>query len=173
MRYQGKYDAEVQIDVVTLGIVQVEFSTQGGGFLKTMARDKFDATFELAPLEREYYAATVTVEWMEDRSLPCYTNGDLWNGWGRPQFDRENMLIILGMMVSPGDPPIVTFDPERDALVFADGEDEPYVCPPKAIVVDGKELLVYEFDGWCWEQPERVTPVPVKVKKTSGPSMGM
>jgi hypothetical protein len=65
-----------------------------GGFQASIPVDKFKEHYVVVPKqELEKIAGTFTIqhfdfdEWTS--TIPAWTNGDRWNGWGCPHFERE------------------------------------------------------------------------------------
>ena len=135
----------------------VHFTSQGGGFVRKMSREDFEAAFRLRASEPEYRQIEVTGDWLpDDLALAAYGNGDRWNGWLKPLFPKSSVELLAQHM--PG----FTYDEQRDSFVFEDAttaEDGPQVFEAQAVLIDGEPVKAYAIgDGWCWEA--RVPPVP-------------
>lgn len=139
------------VEVKTMGLETVEFSNQGGGFLRTMRR----ADFEKRLVQTDtppYEPVTIVAEWLDDDArLPAYSNGLLWNGWEMPYFEKDTALRLMGMM--PG----IRYDEKRDAFIARDeNADEDDIYGKVSILVGDKTVDTYAIGAgsWCWESPE-------------------
>ncbi|MBN3744692.1 hypothetical protein G3N96_04490 [Burkholderia sp. Se-20373] len=135
------------IEVSSIGPT-VEFTPQGGGFLRSMSRADFERNFVPATVPA-FERASITADWLpEGVNLPAYSNGLAWNGWAMPHFDRETAMRLSEIM------PEIRYDEERDAFIAHDentGEDDVFVSV--SIQVEGETLTVYPVGAgsWCWE----------------------
>jgi len=130
----------------------VDFAPQGGGFVRTLAREAFERQFE--PVERPgYVLSSVTAEWLPRGLLiPAYTNRLRWNGWAMPRFRYEEATRLLEFM------PDLRFDSAKDAFFTEpSGEgEECYVFPAETLEIDGSPIKTYAIGAgcWCWESSE-------------------
>ncbi len=65
-----------------------------GGFQANIPVDKFEEHFVVVPqAELDEIAGTFTIEHFDfdewESTIPAWTNGDRWNGWGCPHFERD------------------------------------------------------------------------------------
>lgn len=130
----------------------VDFAPQGGGFVRTLAREAFERQFE--PVERPgYVLSSVTAEWLpRGLSIPAYTNSLRWNGWVMPRFTYEEATSLLEFM------PDLRFDSSKDVF-YTDpsGEgEESIVFPAETLEIEGSLIKTYAIGAgcWCWESSE-------------------
>lgn len=77
----------------------VQFWRQGGGFRNETANADFHTLFKpSAPAI--WRAGTVTAEWLytdgiAEPKYPCWSDGDVWNGWGKPHFTKAVIDELL------------------------------------------------------------------------------
>ncbi|MNU41415.1 hypothetical protein D3C71_301440 [compost metagenome] len=90
-----------------------------GGFQANIPVDKFAEHFVVVPQdELDEIASTYAIEHFDfdewETTIPAWTNGDRWNGWGCPHFERDviKQAIDDGLI---GDGNFV------DAILFDDG----------------------------------------------------
>jgi hypothetical protein len=110
------------IDAVTT--TTVTSSPRSGGFLGTMERGKFEQLHELfdweriARMERSFKPIEVTLDGYDDGfSVPAYTNGQLWNGWQTPVFEKDVLLKHIEAGTFTGPTMRVWFDEEIQTFV--------------------------------------------------------
>lgn len=141
----------------------VHFFPQGGGFAYRMPHAQFHETFELATGERPWRLGYVDADWTEGMGpndtflkYPCWTNGDRWNGWGMPYFERATAELIVKHQ---GDVAFVnTLRWEGDNVIETNPDDpedtgtyEPMTLP------NGVLVWGIGAGSWCWNS---VTIVP-------------
>jgi hypothetical protein len=73
---------------------KVVFFPVSGGFQAALPVDKFKEHYVVVPpQELKRLAATFTIEHFDfdewTSTIPAWTNGTRWNGWGQPYFERE------------------------------------------------------------------------------------
>lgn len=132
----------------------VYFAPQGGGFVKHTTQDIFDRMFEPAP-EPQYLRGTVTADWLaEGQTIPCVSNGDRWNGWAMPYFDRDTVNELIALM-----PGALRWKDEREyevvaTLVDVDVDEQEEWTPHTLTLANGEQLVEMWPIGagsWCWD----------------------
>lgn len=133
------------VEVFRMDSNEVEFSSQGGGFLKRCAREEFDLSFKPAD-EPAFSRMLVDAEWL-DQKIACFSNGKRWNGWGMPLFPFESAQLLCTLM---GD---IHYDEAKDAFVWAPRGEDKEEFFAQQITVDGKPEKAYGIGAgsWCWD----------------------
>lgn len=132
----------------------VQFCQVGGGPVITLKAGKFHELFKPEVASRVMRAGTVTASFLHDCGwtldgepvdVPCYSNGTLWYGWGRPYFRRS---VVEQMMEYMGD-----LQWDGNNIKHCD-TGEPAVYESEIIVVAGEEIEVWGIGAgwWCWDQ---------------------
>jgi hypothetical protein len=144
----------------------VYFYPQGGGFRCQLPHAKFHEVFELATGERPWRRGYVDADWTEGMGpdgtflmYPCWSNGDRWNGWGSPYFERATAELIVQHQAQHGDGvnPLrwegdnVVEGPSDPAYPDEFGVYEPMTLP------NGVMVWGIGAGSWCWNS---VTTVP-------------
>lgn len=139
------------IEVSRMDTEIVEFSSQGGGFLKRCSRQEFDRLFKPAN-EPEYSRMVVGAEWL-DQTIACYSNGKRWNGWGMPLFPFESAQLLCSLM------PDIHHDADQDAFVWEPKGEESESYSAQTINYQGASIKVYGIGAgsWCWDACEPAT----------------
>lgn len=88
-------------------------------------------------------------------SVPAYLDpNDRWNGFARPFFRKEDVLLIQSMLGSIGGNEAVKYDADEDAFVVnsACGEeyDEDYDEWFYGTDIDGMHLYPIGAGSWVW-----------------------
>lgn len=135
--------------------IKVFFSPVGGGLIGALPLSEFLAQFRPAP-------ADMTPFYMEyfgfDESpwILGFTNGDRWNGWGKPLVEKSCLDAYLTL-----DPELGSFMENGDFRYNGDGGgDDGYVMvTPQEILWEGEKLLVYDLGGLglTWNRTELYT----------------
>lgn len=130
------------IEVADPTAARIKFHAQGGGQVLSMSRATFLAEWELAPAP-VFRRGAVTADFIEDANLalPCYGNGNLWNGWGMPYFTRET----VDLLITAGSP--LAWEGET-VVAMMDGEREEYAPTP---MPDGVTAWGVGAGGWVWD----------------------
>lgn len=129
----------------------VEFCPQGGGPVYKMGHGVFHNTFKPAP-EPEFAPVKVTGDWLPpETALAAYSDGQRWNGWEMPHFEKEEADRLAALT---GD---LRYDPERDAFVQridGGGDSDEDVWTAQTIRVAGADVKVYAIGAgsWCWDE---------------------
>lgn len=127
----------------------IKFFRQGGGFQHGMKHDVFHAEFALAPLP-VFRAGTVTADWFDNGvKFPCYSNGNLWNGWGVPFFTR----LTIDLMSATSSYDNVTWVDGK--LMIAEDDEIHEISPTQLLGVD-EPVYGLGAESWCWDQVEFV-----------------
>ena len=103
----------------------------------------------------------------EKETFAGWTDGQTWNGWARPRFERAEAERVIAWLATldpkPADGRVgcflpVTdkehFDGERDAFITVNQAGEEEVWPAENITIsDGSQLKVYALGAgcWCWD----------------------
>lgn len=89
-----------------------------------------------------------------DTTFPGYTNGDTWNGWACPYFERDiaEQVAEYWMEIHEDNPDEgfeSEYDPRRDAFLFHEPvHDEPLIF--ESTEVEGKRLYAVGAYHWTW-----------------------
>lgn len=87
-----------------------------------------------------------------DEAFDGYTDGEVWNGFASPYFERAVAEQILKSSHKRGYRAL--YDQEQDAFIVSHSDDptdyEPEVFGAQKILVDGKELNVYPVGAYSW-----------------------
>lgn len=131
-------------------VLQVGFIAQGGGFSHRLAGDKFFELFSPCPGAAPWRRGRVTADWLPGLAFDCWTNGDLWNGWGMPYFEGERIAQLRLLLPDWK----IRFDGE-DVYYWsdADGSDGGLV---KAGRIDLGGAYAWELGAgvFCWDVVE-------------------
>lgn len=124
----------------------VDFHQEGGGCVYSMPTAQFDSLFKSAPAQ-VWRRGTVTAEFLgEGVSLPCWSDGSRWNGFGQPHFEREVVDHLTQLSADPGLPPIGW---EGDKVAGdEDGAVAPFILP------NGTMVWGVGAGYWCWDAVE-------------------
>lgn len=151
----GRYPADaVEVIGETSRDVEVRFSPLGGGFVYRASTESFAEKYRRVT-DKDRAAATwrktsVATDAMEEQGivLDAWTQGDLWNGWAKPLFEKAEALKIAEIMGEG-----MTYDAEKDRFVdHLDGEQEVY--EKMEIEAEGRTIEVYPIGtgSWCWSE---------------------
>jgi hypothetical protein len=125
----------------------VEFYTSGGGFARKLARSRFFEIFKpaAAPTWRR---GQVDGDWMENgETLPCWSDGSLWNGWSMPFFPREAVDKLIAQSEAES---IYPMRWEGDTVVMYDEQDDEAVRVTPITMPDGLPAWPVGSGWWCW-----------------------
>lgn len=158
--YRDRADHQHRVDVSDYGEHVVIYCAQGGGFQLQMARANFDILFEPETTPPPFVRCTVTAEFLgydPEIALPCYSNGDCWNGWGMPYFPREIVDRLIALTEAGGLLPL-RWDSATGVQVIVkddDIEDGEYALDP-VTMPDGVLAWPIGAGSWCWDSCEPV-----------------
>ena len=88
-----------------------------------------------------------------------WTDGETWNGWACPWFDRESGEALCRWLDRTReefpdsfalDEPEIAWDASRQAFVSMAGVTVVWVSPVRTLV--GGALVYQVMDGWTWEE---------------------
>lgn len=106
-----------------------------GGFELRLPEDEFASGFErcpqerLAAMEKRFERSLVGLDDFEEgQEIPCWTNGQTWNGWELPYFERRDLDPAIADGRISGGGVLVWFDEKAGTYVeavTADGEPLP------------------------------------------------
>lgn len=151
--HEGRYDAFVhdggKIDVSPAGggPVIATFTTQAA-FLQEFVQAESRLTLK---------KGTVTAEFLPGMEFPCFTDGQLWNGFGMPRFEQStanHLVELFTAATTEGNPSSLRW--HEGALQEYDWSDLMYYpCPFSDEVVEGVSLRMWSVgDGWTWDAVE-------------------
>lgn len=149
-QYRHRHSGEVIQVCSELADGRLEFTSQGGGFVRTMSRETFENDF-VEHVIPGYQLGAVTLDMApEGTSIPAYLNGQRWNGWQTPQFPVASMPQVMELVGC------VTYDADRDAYIVKesdDPEDEWVVEAQMIETADGQQVKTYGVGAgsWTWE----------------------
>lgn len=128
--------------------LNVRFSAQGGGLVRTAPLTDFERMFRPAALPA-FTRKAVSAEWLpDDLRLPAYTDGQRWNGWAMPYFELAVAQQLLEHL------PNLRYDSERDAFVSEpyDDEGDVEIFAAEVLWVSGRPVRAYAIGAgsWCW-----------------------
>jgi hypothetical protein len=131
---------------------RIKFHPQGGGMHFSMPHASFVENWELAPAP-VFRRGTVTADFLPTgvgdplRVLPCYGNGELWNGWGTPHFTRATVdkMIAAGLIDD------MRWDGENVRVPGDEEEDDTYT---PTVMPDGVTVWAIGAWGWTWDAVE-------------------
>lgn len=98
----------------------------------------------------EWHAGQFTIADYFDKPVHGYSNGQHWNGWEKPYFEKEEADRIAATF---GD---IQYEAEKDAYIWPQAEpDEPAdVFDAVTIEIDGRVKRLYGIGAgyWTWEK---------------------
>ena len=97
----------------------------------------------------KYFKGITEADFLPDGLvLPCYSMGDLWNGWGCPAFEFDVAKKLAE--VSELD---LFYNPESDCFECRPEDANDEVFEPSMIEFEGKKVKVYHIGAfsWAWE----------------------
>lgn len=106
---KGQKDGRGLLHVEAVDGADVLAYPRFGGFLMRIPADEFSRKFEFYPQERldemanSFERGLVGLDSFEEgQDIPCWLNGDKWNGWEVPFFERKDIDAALadGRIVS-------------------------------------------------------------------------
>lgn len=149
---QGLYEVKQDGDIF-------EICHQGGGFVFTLTAEQLSTNYYPVTLDLSLKKGTVTADFLpDDAVLSCYSNGMLWNGWGKPLFDRQSAELAVSLLSLAGD-----LRWEGDVIEFVNSHFEPlepideenqavFMYTPHLHIIDGVEIQLWEIgDCWTWD----------------------
>lgn len=161
LRYRNRGNGAV-VEVLERRDGLVYFAAQGGGFRRVAAEERFKQDFE-PTLPQPFVRGTVTADWLPDGvCLPCISDGDCWNGWAMPHFDRAAVNQLMALC-----PGLLRWKDDREQVVVPidTGDDAGEEWAPECLMLAGGEIVEAWGIGagsWCWEgfEPDQEEPVP-------------
>ncbi len=85
-----------------------------------------------------------------DGAFPGWSNGETWNGWEKPRFDRETCEVILKWMERES----ARYDADRDAFITLNQDGDEETWPGElTTITDGSRIKAYALGAgaWTWE----------------------
>ncbi len=105
------------------------------------------------------HKATFSIDSIPDTTFDGYTNGDTWNGWACPYFEKSEAERVL--QASEANHYIWSYDSNQDAFIVRSNDDpedyEPEIFEAvRRHVEGGGEVIVYGIGAysWIWEVVE-------------------
>lgn len=134
----------------------VLFFPQGGGFQCSMAHSRFHAAFTLEAAPPTWRAGTVTAEWFATDEgswpgYPCWSSGDLWNGFGMPFFTAATINQMLAEWANSGFAEQVHWV-DGKLMMINPQENETYEVAPTRLVGLEEPLYGLGAGSWTWDQ---------------------
>jgi hypothetical protein len=141
-----------RVAISRLGTGSVEFNTAGGGFSHRMLRDKFFETFREMTEPPTYRQGLVDADWMkDDERLACWGNGDLWNGWSKPFFERAAVDELIRQATEDG--ALMPMHWEGDNVIVIDMDEDTENQATRyapTIMPNGEKAWDIGAGWWCW-----------------------
>jgi hypothetical protein len=128
----------------------------GGGLQYHLSPEQASSFRSVASGERAsaLFRRTKVVLADSNEAFEGWTNGELWNGWEKPRFEKAEADRLLQWLQDSS----AKYDPARDAYITVsqDGEDEVWAAESIPIS-DGSSLRVYPIGAgsWIWEEVEQ------------------
>lgn len=103
-----------------------------------------------------FHKASFTIDSLPDKVFSGYTDGEEWNGWACPYYERHEAEQILKFSETNGY--WWQYDQENDAFIVGAHTEENNTAPEMfrslIILVDDKPLKVYPIGtrAWIWEE---------------------
>jgi len=96
---KGTNDPAELLTIEKVTATEVYSHPRDGGFVGSMDREGFEKHYEhfdharLAAMKQAFHRIDVSIDgYDDDFSIPAWTNGDLWNGWQKPIFEKDVLL---------------------------------------------------------------------------------
>lgn len=109
----------------------------------------------------QWAKTTFVIDSLPSESFEGYSNGDNWNGWACPFFDRATAERVL--QASEQNNYTWQYDTEADAFIVRSTDDpednEPEVFGATKVQVDETKLTLYGIGAysWIWEEGQPAT----------------
>lgn len=157
---KGEYPESVAvIDKVEDG--HVYFYPQGGGFQYKAEIDDFLSRYRPVDQEKDIpiiKQAYVSAEFFgeNEKTIPCYTTGDRWNGWACPMFDIDAAMRVMegyNEATTESEYGLMSYDVNEDKFMIPETEHEDaQEWKGFDINIEGKQVRVYDIGAysWCW-----------------------
>lgn len=127
----------------------VRFFRQGGGFERSMHSVPFYQFYEPAP-GPVMVRGTITADFLPDGvTLPCWSDGRAWNGWGMPYFERSTVERLRGLLRDVGGSPL-EWDGDKIIARMGDDPDEIEIYEPTT-APDGSQVWGIGAGSWTWD----------------------
>lgn len=148
MRLYKDPKSGLMVDLMKVENGSVEFSPQGGGFVRTMDEAAFFQRFTESELPA-YMPAKFASEAV-DFEIQGYSNQRRWNGWAMPHFEMSEARKLAEHF------PDLRYDEAHDAFVYEPRDSDQEVFEAVTIRVHDRDLRVYPIGAgsWCWDQVE-------------------
>lgn len=83
----------------------------------------------------------------EGETLPCWTDGSLWNGWSMPAFEKPEVNRLVAQSSGAGMFPMRW---EGDKVIMTD-EDGDWPYEPQ-VMPNGVKAWSIGAGSWCWDR---------------------
>jgi hypothetical protein len=99
--YIDRKEPDFVVRVTELRGDDVAFAPEGGGFVRSASRERFESDFRAeTPEDRAkrlaYSKEAVRFEWEDpEQRIPAWLNGRYWNGWAMPSFEKDDLLQAI------------------------------------------------------------------------------
>lgn len=151
--YQDKTTGR-RIEVSDSTTDPIIFCAQGGDFQCRMPLEEFEY-YEVAPAPT-FERATVTAEFLpDDVVLPCYSNGERWNGLDMPYFDRAAVDRLIEL-IAGSTIPIRWADNGADVIVMDEDYEGGFYTLESVTMPDGVLAWPVGAGSWTWDSCEPV-----------------
>lgn len=128
---------------------------QGGGAHANVPHKQFHAAFTREAQPPAWRAGTVTAEWFATddgpgKAYPCWSNGEVWNGWGMPAFTKATIDEMLVDSAPDRFTETVTWV-DGKLMVYDPQEEETYTIDPITIPGIAEPLYSLGAGSWTWD----------------------
>jgi hypothetical protein len=115
-----------------------------------MPTDSFNGEFATVTEAFPMRPGVVTADFLEEgASIPCYSDGMTWNGWGKPMFDEENARKVVALFSESG----LTFRESDKVVIYTQQDEEPCEIAPRSVQVGAQTMALYDLsNGWTWDR---------------------
>jgi hypothetical protein len=100
----------------------------------------------------EFEKARFNIDAIPDTVFEGYSDGDTWNGFACPYFEKDVAEHVLRASVRNGYS--WTYDADRDAFIVRSIQDPPDYEPEEflgqSIMVNGQKITVYGIGAYFW-----------------------
>ena len=104
------------------------------------------------PQKMKNYFSYFSIDGVTPQPIKGITNGETWNGWATPYFEKSTMLeIIENYNLHSEDGSKLEFSEEKNCVVYVDSED---IYEQSTLTHEGETY--YTCDGFCWIEEEKI-----------------
>jgi hypothetical protein len=151
-------DGDFVIKVLEQDEDTIQFIPSGGGFVKRMRKDIFENNFTVLE-KRTFKACYVTADFLETSSgkfeyIPCYSNGQRWNGWAIPFLEEKELLTLIDIIKQSSSDHLELID---NKFFFDPEEPGEFVEKTQIALDDGKLVSGYYLNiSWVFELSDNI-----------------